>query len=285
MLPEPQPGEMRAHARLATEATIGWDGQWTSQVSALRAQAPIMPRITGPKEPHPWADQLPAAVRVSVAAGAAGPMGGDELDFDIDVGANSCLVLTDISATLLLPGARGRCSRSSIRVRVADGATLVWLAEPLIAAAHCNHVNDVDVALAPTARLLLREELILGRHGEQPGTIRQRLLIRRDGQPLYHQDLHIGADAPGWNSAAVAAGHRAVGSILLVDPQRDWTTQRSSMMCPSAGLLPLAGPAALVSALADDSLALRRALTAGLDELGTPWQSDDVPTEEEPHSA
>lgn len=285
MLPEPQPGEMRAYARLATEATIGGDGQWISHVSALRAQAPIVPRITGPKEPQPWADRLPAPVRVSVAAGAAGPVGGDETHFDIDVGANSSLVLTDISATVLLPGAQGRCSRSSVRVRVAHGATLVWLAEPLIAAANCNHLNEVQVDLADTARLLLREELVLGRHGEQPGTIFQRLRIRRAGQPLYRQDLHIGADAPGWNSAAVAAGHRAVGSVLVVDPQRDWTTQRSATLCPSAALLPLAGPAALVCALADDSLALRRSLTAGLDDLGTPWQSDEVPLEKEPHSA
>jgi urease accessory protein len=236
---------------------------------------------------------------VSVAAGAAGPVGGDQLTLDIDVGPGSALVLTDISPTLLLPGPHGRPSRSTTRVKVKDGATLVWLPEPLIAAANCNHFNDIRVELASTARLLIREELILGRCGEEPGSIQQRLQVRRGGQPLYHQNLHVGPDAPGWNSAAVTATHRAVGSLLVVNPGQAWPIN-GLLLTDTAALLPLSGPAVLITALADDSLDLRKALIAGLSELGRPWQTDSpaerigtdpsteahyVPTEEERRGA
>ncbi|WP_197508306.1 urease accessory protein UreD [Mycobacterium sp. E802] len=280
-----KPGAMRAHASLATEATPGIDGRSHTHISELRSEVPISLRITNPKEPHAWADCLAGAARVSVAAAAAGPVGGDRFTFDIDVGPDSALVLADVSATLLLPGPYGDCSHTTTQVRVGDGATLVWLPEPIIAAAHCNHVNDLRIDLAPTARLLLREELILGRHGEQPGTIEQRLKIRRGGRPLFHQDLHIGPDATGWNSAAVAATCRAVGSTIVVDPQRDWSAAMSATLAGTAALLTLPGPAAMITALGDDNLQLRTALNAGLSRLGKPWQasteSSSVPTEME----
>lgn len=198
-------------------------------------------------------------------------------------GPGSALVLTDISPTVLLPGPQGRESRTTTRVRVHDGATLVWLPEPLIAAANCRHLNDIRITLADTARLLMREELILGRHGEQPGAIRQRLDVRRAGSPLYRQDLCVGGHAWGWDSAAVTAGHRAVGSVLVVDPRRAWPAH-SSLPTDTAAVLPLAGPAVVITALADDNLDLRTALTAGLAQLGAPWQTEtsSVSTEEEP---
>ena len=104
---------------------------------------------------------------------------------------------------LILPGAAGDKSRMSIKVTVEEGATFVWWAEPIIAAHRCNHCHDVRIALAADARMILREEMLLGRHGETPGDFTNRLRITRDGAALYDQSLSFGPSADGWDVAAV----------------------------------------------------------------------------------
>ncbi len=51
------------------------------------------------------------------------------------------------------------------------------LPEPVIAARGCGHLGDVRVELGPGARLVLREELLPGRHGEQPAAVVQQLRV------------------------------------------------------------------------------------------------------------
>lgn len=155
-------------------------------------------------------------------------------------------------------------------MRVADGATLVWLPEPVIAAQGCNHHATTNISLEPGARLLLREELLLGRHGEGPGAIRQRLRVTRGRHPLYDQELAIGPDAPGWQGPAVTGGRRALGSLLVIDPHwdtDDLTLPTVKQTGTNAALLPLPGPAVLFTALATDGLNLRRRLDTALAEL------------------
>ncbi|MDN5872439.1 MAG: urease accessory protein UreD [Nitrococcus sp.] len=230
-----------------------------------------MLRLTIAGKAEPWAANVPDAARVCLAAGAAGPIGGDQLALEVDVGADSVLILRDISATLLLPGPDGEPSRTRTDIHVAAGATFIWLPEPMIAARDCHHINDVRVELDSGARLLLREELLLGRHGESPGTVRQRLRVRLGGCPLYQQHLDIGPGAAGWDSPAVVGDHRALGSILAVDPAWSDGTPPARPLAGDAALLPLSGPAVLVSALGADSLALRRSLDGGLKTLGPPF--------------
>ncbi|MGW9039383.1 urease accessory protein UreD, partial [Streptomyces sp. NPDC055721] len=124
------------------------------------------------------------------------------------------------------------------------------------------------VELAPTARLVLREEQILGRHGERPGTLATRLTVRRAGPPLLDQELAYGPGAPGgWDGGAVLGGHRATGQLLVVDPDFTDKPVETRLLDEGAVIAPLAGPAALVTAIASDALALRRLLDAALSEL------------------
>jgi urease accessory protein len=175
------------------------------------------------------------------------------------------LVLSEVAATLLLPGPNGEESIMEIDIRVGANGTLVWLPEPVIAARGCRHRTDIRVWLESGARLLLREELVLGRYGEQPGILRQHLRVEIDSRPLLDQELAVGFEASGWDGPAVSGGHRALGSILVADP----TWQETSLLIPAAlegdaAILPLAGPAVLVTALAPDSLTMRRQLDAGV---------------------
>lgn len=262
---------MHARAALSTEAD-GVNGKFRSRVVRMRSHAPFALRptaLTFPDEPVVTAGAKSA--RVSLAAGAAGPVGGDQLVLDVVVGPGSTLVLSDVAARLMLPGPHGHRSRTTTRVSVAAGGTFVWLPKPAIAARGCNHLNEVFVSLEHDARLMLREEVILGRHGELPGDLTQHVRVEQEGTALYDQRLDFGPAAPGWSGPAVADANRALGSVLIVDP--DWLTDPPNChsLTGDTAVLPLAGPAALVTAVSPDSLALRRSLNAGLLALGHPW--------------
>lgn len=268
--PEPVRHANRMVARAALASELAPGGR-TSRVGTLRSDGPLVLRPCHPKGPEPLIHRHPGVARVAMAAGTAGPLGGDSYALDVQVGAGSTLVLLEVSAMLVLPGANGGPSRMEVSVRVEEGATFVWWPEPVIAARRCNHHHDVRIELAASARMILREEIILGRHGEAPGDLASRLRVTRDGAALYDQSLRFGPSADGWNGAAVLGNGGAVGSVVAVDP--GWT-DRPPTPLPfhrDAALTPLAGPGVAIGAVAADSLALRRLLARGLRELGPPW--------------
>lgn len=259
---------MSARAVLASE--LAADGR-NSRVKTLRSDGPLVLRPCHPKGSEPLTHRQHSVARVALAAGTAGPLGGDSYALDVQVGAGSTLVLTEVSAMLVLPGAGPGRSHMSITIGVEEGATLVWWPEPIIAARRCNHRHDVRIALAPEARMILREEMLLGRHGEEPGDFTSRLRITRGGTALFDQQLSFGPSANGWNGAAVLGDARAVGSIIAVDPGWADTPPPALPFHDDAALTPLAGPGVAIGAVAPDSLELRRLLMRGLNELGAPW--------------
>lgn len=275
---------MHAHAQLAIARVAEPDGQQHSRISRLRSDGPLMLRPTiaaGVLPCRGWDLDGPGAAQVTRAAGAAGPLGGDDLNLDIDLEPGAALVLRDASATIALPGPHDRTSRTRTMIRIGAEATLVWLPEPVIAAHGCDHHSTTHVHLEPGARLLLREELLLGRHAEQPGTIRQRLRVTQGGQPLHDQELAAGPGVPGWRSAAVTGGRRASGSLLLVDPHRgqDPQAQPATAVDTDLAVLPLTGSAVLITALADDATVLRHRLDAALAAVEEP-EAEPVPARE-----
>ncbi|RBY79417.1 urease accessory protein UreD [Blastococcus sp. TF02-09] len=263
---------MEAAAELGVERAPGPAGR--TRISRLHSEAPYLLRPTHPvaAEPVPcWRLVGQAPARVALVAGAGGPLGGDRLSLDIDVGPGAVLVLRAVAATLVLPGPHGQRSYAHVTARVAAGGTLVWLPGPTIAARGCDHHGTTRIDLAPDARLLVREELVLGRTGEQPGTVRQRLRVTVAGVPLHDQELHLGAGAPGWTGPAVTAGCAAVGSLLFVDPTLDVPAAAHLVdVDADSATLPVGHSGRLVTALAVDALALRRRLDLGLCALGPP---------------
>lgn len=261
---------MRASAHLAVARAPASSATGT-RIIRLRSDPPLVLRPTNPGGTEPlrrWNLQGTSPARVSLVAGAAGPVGGDDLRLKIDVGNGAALVLRSVAATLVLPGPHAQSSRSEVTVHVAEHGTLVWLPGTVIAAQGCHHHAITHVMLEPGARLLIREELVLGRHGEQPGRIRQRLRVCLGDHPLYDQELSVGAEARGWDGPAVMGSRRALGSLLIVDP--DWGKERvhlPPLTVADTALLQLSGPAILVTALANDGLALRQQINTGLAEV------------------
>lgn len=262
---------MTCRASVATELDgTGRTGAPRSRVSGLRRQAPLVPRPTGTSGFEPYVDGDPDIARVALTTAAAGPLGGDHYVFDVHVGAGSTLLIREVSATLVLPGAHGAPSLMHCRVTVEAGGTLIWVPEPVIAAQACDHTHQVDIDLAEDARLFYREELVLGRHGEDPGNLSSRLNVRRGGRPLSIQRFDLGPASIGFDSPAVAGGALGVGSVVIVEPEGG-LPQATAISDPRSALLPIDETCVQINALGDDALALRKRLDASLAELGEPW--------------
>ena len=263
---------MRARARLAVARDSSRASNPT-RITALRSDPPLVLRPTIPTTREPllrWNLHDRTTARVALTAAAAGPLGGDHLRLDVDVGDGATLVLRGVAATLLLPGPHREPSCTDNTINVGTDATFVWLPGAVIAASGCDHRQTTRVILAPGARLLIQDVLVLGRHGEPTGSVRQRLRVCVGEHPLYDQELRIGPSATGSSGPAVTGGRRAIGSILIVDPDHadaDVFTQSSVTADGTSARLPLSGGATLITALAPDLIGLGHRLTTSLAAL------------------
>lgn len=230
---------MRAVARVVAHA----DADGRTRIAVLRSEPPLLLRHT---PSH-------GISRVYLLGGAAGPLGGDDLRLEIEVGAGAALEIRGIAASIALPARSAATSRMRVEAKI--GGELRWLAEPLIAASGCRHEALSNVDLDEGARLLWREELICGRHDEPPGDATVAMSLTYARKPLLRQALRIGPDAPGSGGPGVLAGAKAVGCLIGVglgsiagnDPESAW--------------MPLAGQGWMITATAGQAARLRPVLT------------------------
>jgi urease accessory protein len=198
----------------------------------------------------------------------SGPLGGDHFTLEVQAREGARLRVGSAAATIALPGQAKGEARYDVCLTVADGAELHWLPEPLISANGSDLYVTTRVELAATAGLVLREEQVLGRAGEEPGRLTSRLTVRVAGRAVLDQELACGPGAPGgWDGPAVLAGHRAVGQLVVVRPEFNEEPVAARVLGENAAVVPLAGPAALVTAVARDALRLRRVLEEALNFL------------------
>ncbi|MFF9481666.1 urease accessory protein UreD [Streptomyces sp. NPDC014733] len=249
---------LRATARILART----DAQGTTRLPVLDGSGPFALRRLG--FPGPQA-------RVCMVGAMSAPLGGDRLAIEATAEAGAQLHLTAAAATVALPGRTGDAATYDVRLTVGDGARLDWLPEPLICAEGSDLWMTTTVELAPTARLVLREEQVLGRADERTGRLHSRLTVIRAGRTLLDQETAYGPGVPGWDTSAVLGGHRAIGQLLVVGPEFEDAERQVRLLGgaapeqPDAGggqgvLAPLTGPAVLATAVAPDALRLRTVL-------------------------
>ncbi|WP_435056817.1 urease accessory protein UreD [Streptomyces capoamus] len=239
---------VRGRARIVARA----DGRGGTALPVLDGEGPLAPRRTRSTGP---------GAKVMVVGAMSGPLGGDRFTLSARLEEGARLHVGSAAATLALPGQTKDAARYDVRLDVADGAELHWLPEQLIAAEGSDLYVTTRAELADGARLVLREEQVLGRTGEQPGRLTSRLTVRIAGRTVLDQELACGPGAPGgWDGPAVLAGYRAVGQLVVVRPRFARSPVPAQVLGEGAALVPLAGPAVLVSAVAPDALRLRRLL-------------------------
>ncbi|MEV0742860.1 urease accessory protein UreD [Streptomyces sp. NPDC050549] len=247
---------VRATARIVARD----DGRGGTALPVLEGDGPLaLRRIRGSG----------AEARVMLVGAMSGPLGGDHFAVEADVESGARLRVGSAAATIALPGQAKGESRYDVRIDVAEGGELEWLPEQLISVCGSDLRVTTRVDLAASARLVLREEQVLGRVGEEPGRLTSRLTLRIAGRTVLDQELACGPGAPGgWDGPAVLGGHRAVGQLVVVRPEFTQEPPVARMLGECAALAPLAGPAVLVTAVAADGLRLRRVLDEALASLG-----------------
>ncbi|GAA3124776.1 urease accessory protein UreD [Streptomyces echinatus] len=247
---------IRAHARIVARA----DGRGGTALPVLEGEGPLAPRRTRSSG---------SEAKVMLVGAMSGPLGGDRFTLGVRVEEGARLHVGSAAATLALPGQAEGEARYDVRLDVADGGELHWMPEQLISAEGSELYVTTRVEAGAGARLVLREEQVLGRVGERPGRLTSRLTVRAGGRTVLDQELACGLGAPGgWDGPAVLAGHRAVGQLVVVRPEFAERPVEARALGACAAVVPLAGPAALVSAVAPDALRLRRLLDEALTGLG-----------------
>lgn len=227
--------------------TAECDASGRTRLTRLRSDGPLALReVTG----------TPKAATVYLVGAAAGPLGGDQLELDIEIGPGAALAVRSVATTLSLPG-DGE-SRLTVRAVVGAGGRLDFAPEPTVAAAGSHHRACSQIALAENATLRWFEELVLGRHREDPGRHVSRIDVTVEGAPLIRHELRLD-DPAVYSTGPVLGSARAAGSVVLAAPGLIATP------CVEEGLavLPLERGGVLVSAIAPDALRLRSRLTRG----------------------
>lgn len=237
---------MIARARVVAEQGPGGKSRITHQ----RSEAPLVLRAT------------PEALYL--VGGAAGPLGGDDLLLQIEVCPGARLTIRSVAASIALPDRSGAASRLAIEAEVGAGAFLDWAPEPLIAGKGCRHRTEAHVQAHSDARLIWREEYVLGRHGEDCGNLATRIDFEMGAAPMLRNELGVGPDSPGWDGPAVVGQAKALGSLLIAGNGLNLESPPPRVLNQNTTFLPLSGPALYVSVLAGNAMQLRHDLDAAL---------------------
>lgn len=184
----------------------------------------------------------------------ASPLAGDEVEIDVEVEPGARLALAANGATLAYP--HGVPAAITMRCRVGRGGRLSWLAQPLILAAGCDLSSRLELELEEGAVALVRETVVLGRHGESPGRFVGTTRADLDGVPLLRDEVRIG---PGRATTIDIGAARAVGTVALLGARLD--------AAPGDDELELHGPGRLVRALGPDAVSIAARVERAEQEL------------------
>jgi len=202
---------------------------------------------------------------------AGGMTGGDRLEWAAEAGSGARLTLTTQACEKVY---RARDGEAEVRTTLSLGESsrIDWLPQETILFDGGAIRRRMDADLAPAARLLALEAVILGRtaRGEtvRSGTLRDRWRVRSEGRLVFADDVRLEGPVADLAAAApILAGARAYASLLLVaeDAPRFLDRLRGA-------LGPLGGASAFEGKLfarvvAPDGFALRSALLPALEIL------------------
>ena len=212
--------------------------------------------------PRSRAEGLPVAVLANIGGGL---VAGDRTRVEIEVGARAMALVTSQAAEKVYRST-GPDTRVDTVLTVGAGAWLEWCPQETILFDRARLRRRLSVDLAPDARILLGEILVLGRlaSGERTtrGLLFDRIELCREGELVWQDRLRLDGDFTAvLDAPAGLAGARAVATLVHAAPD---ATERLDL---ARGLVDQPGVRAgatvvngllLIRALAADPLALRR---------------------------
>jgi urease accessory protein len=153
-----------------------------------------------------------AGARVSLVPEGALLLAGDAVSLHITVGAGARLELTEPAGTVAYAMHGGSASWNVV-INLAPAASLVWAGEPFVVSAGADVVRTTSIRMDWDARVAWREMLVLGRHHEAPGHLRQILTATgQNGTPILSESLDVGPEA----SPLLLGSARVVGSVVTL---------------------------------------------------------------------
>jgi urease accessory protein len=211
------------------------------------------------------------AVLVNTAGGIAG---GDRLSIAVALEEGAKLVVTTAAAEKIYR-TDGPQAALTVTATLAAGAELTWLPQETILFDRARLARTIDIAMAPTARLVFAETVVFGRAamGEtvRDGRFADRWRVRRGGKLAFAENFRLdGAIADRLGEAPVAAGHVALATLLLVpggDAAVDAVRAVTGRFRGEVGMSAWSG-IALARLAAPDGAALRHDLVVMLTALG-----------------
>jgi urease accessory protein len=211
---------------------------------------------------------------VFVATFGGGLVDGDTITLDVEVGPFASALLGTQASTKVYRCPSHRC-RQDLRARVAEGALLVSLPDPVVCFAEARYAQSITVDLAASASLVLVDAFTAGRSACDERwrfhRYTSRTLVSREGTPLLLESIVL--DPAQGELAARLGRFEAFATLLLVGPEvaalREAALSSPPLLGRQASLLEAASPlgedAALVrfagSSVEEVSLALRRRLS------------------------
>ena len=215
---------------------------------------------------------------------AGGIVGGDHLAIALDLAANADVTASSVAAEKVYRSA-GASALLSTTLALAPGARLAWIPQETILFDGARLARRIDIDLAPDARLVAAEMLVLGRlaRGEDSisGALRDDWRVRRDGRLVFAEATHLDGDIGAQlDRPAIGGGARATALMLvaahdaaaLVEPLRATFAAHPEV---EAGVSTRDG-IVVARALARSPERLRAAMvaalaTAGVDPLPRVW--------------
>lgn len=191
--------------RSGVRASLELEARWTAHGVRLDLHGdtfPVTVRRTGRDRAH-------------LVGTGAWPLGGDEIDLRITVRAGARLALQAIAAMVALPGRDVAPSVVRIAVVVEEEASLWFDPGPTIVAGGADLHTTTDLAVAACGRVVTRELVLLGRHGEPGGTVTCRTDAASDGRVLVRETLRRPDPV---TAPAVGLGRRGLASVLAIGP-------------------------------------------------------------------
>jgi urease accessory protein len=172
--------------------------------------------------------RLPAPagiVRVALVAASALLLAGDHVRIEVVVHGQARLEIVEPAGTVAY-AMRGGSSRWDVDITLTAGATLTWHGEPFVVAEGAEVTRSTRVTLNADCWAALRESLVLGRYGEDGGTLRTSMRVHRGDDLLLAEDLDLSPRAR--TSWAVLGRARCLDAVMTLGsrlPESDHTLQ------------------------------------------------------------
>jgi urease accessory protein len=164
--------------------------------------------VTGALAPR-LIERNATSATVALAAAQMLLLDGDAVHIEIEVGDGCALEIQDIGGTVAYPGS----SSWEVRARIGAGGRLLWRGLPFVVTTGARVRRRTDVVLDLGAAALIRETIVLGRHGEVGGAVDSGITALGDEGPILVERLEAKGSSPG---PGVLGDARVVDSVLAL---------------------------------------------------------------------